>query len=75
MPHPSQEQSIETNVYAIETPELQLDRVKELQKQDPSLQDMIKYFNKGNIAEDSLSSRCLMSTIDNYHTFLNRSRP
>ena len=66
MPHPSQQQSIETSVYAIDSPGLQLDRVKDLQKQDPSLQDLINYFNKGNIPEDSLSARRLMATIDDY---------
>ena len=66
MPHPEEPPAIETNVYAIESPGLQLDRVRELQKQDPSLQDLIYYFDKGNIPEDSTGARKLMATVDNY---------
>ena len=64
MPHPTVLQ--ETNVYAIESPGLQLNRVKELQSQDPSLRDLIDYYGKSVIPEDSVSARRLMATVDDY---------
>ena len=66
MPHPDEPPTIETNAYAIESPGLQLDGVRELQKQDPNLQDLIDYFDKGSMPEDSTGARRLMATIDNY---------
>ena len=42
-----------TSVYAIDSPGLQLDRVKTLQHQDPPLGDLINYFKTGEIPTDS----------------------
>eukprot|EP00112_Aurelia_sp_Birch-Aquarium-sp1_P019450 Seg4814.2 transcript_id=Seg4814.2/GoldUCD/mRNA.D3Y31 product="Gypsy retrotransposon integrase-like protein 1" protein_id=Seg4814.2/GoldUCD/D3Y31 len=55
-----------TSVNAIDSPGLQLDRVKELQRQDPSLQDLINHFETGEIPEDSISARRLMATNNDY---------
>ena len=55
-----------TSVCAIDSPGLQLDRSKSFQHQDPSLSDLISYFEKGEIPTDSTSARCLMATVEDY---------
>ena len=54
-----------TPVNAINSPGLQLDRIKSSQRQDPSLSDLINYFEKGEIPTDSTSARRLMATVEN----------
>ena len=55
-----------TSVNAIDLPGLQLDRIKSSQRQDPSLSDLINYFEKGEIPTDSTSARRLMATVEDY---------
>ena len=55
-----------STVYAIDSPGLQLDRVKQLQRQDPGLADLLSYFETGEIPEDSVSARRLMATAEDY---------
>ena len=43
-------------VNAIDSPGLQLDRVRELQQQDPALQDLVSYFESGEIPNDSIKA-------------------
>ncbi len=57
---------VEIPISAIDQPGLQLDRIRELQKQDPSLQDLIAYLEKGNLPDDVTNSRRIMATVDDY---------
>ena len=71
MPDPLQKndspsEDVGTPLNAIDSPGLQLDHVKELQRQDPSLQELITHFETGEIPEDATSARRLMATIDDY---------
>ena len=58
--------SQDISVNAIDSPGLQVDRVRELQKQDPSLQDLVKYLETGVVPENSINARRLMATADDY---------
>ena len=53
-------------ICAIDTPGLQLERIKELQHQDPALTDLINYFEQGDIPEGSISARRIMATVEDY---------
>eukprot|EP00794_Sanderia_malayensis_P004315 gene4315-biopygen3502 len=53
-------------VNAIDSPSLQLEEVRNKQRQDPALQDLINYFEKGEIPENSVCARRLMATADDY---------
>ena len=53
-------------ICAIDTPGFQLERIKELQHQDPALTDLINYFEQGDIPEGSISARRLMATVEDY---------
>ncbi len=53
-------------VNAIDSPGLQLQEVKNRQRQDPALEDLINYFEKGDIPEKSVSAHRLMATADDY---------
>eukprot|EP00794_Sanderia_malayensis_P000881 gene881-biopygen146 len=55
-----------TIVNAIESAGLQLDKVKQLQYQDPSLCDLVDHFENGDISEDPVNARRLMATADDY---------
>ena len=55
-----------STVYAIGSPGPELDRVKQLQRQDPSLADLLGYFERGEIRENLVSSRRLMATAEDY---------
>lgn len=48
------------------SPGLQLDRIKLLQHQDPSLGDVINYFENGEVPTDSISAGRFMATIEYY---------
>jgi len=54
------------SIAAIDSPGLQLDRVKDLQRKDPALQDLIKYLETGDIPDNSVDARRLMATSDDY---------
>ena len=62
----SREIEIDTTVCAVDSPGLQLKHAKELQHQDPSLEDIINYLEKGNVPTDSISARRLMATVEDY---------
>ena len=53
-------------VSAVDVPGLQLDRVKRMQEQDPSLYELRDYFDKGNVPVDSKEARKLMATSEDY---------
>ena len=53
-------------VSAVNAPGLQLDEVRAKQRQDPALEDLINYFEKGEIPANSVSARRLMATADDY---------
>ena len=62
----SREIEINTTICAVDSPGLQLQHVKERQHQDPSLEDIINYLEKGNVPIDSISARCLVATVEDY---------
>ena len=53
-------------VCAIDLPGLQLDKVRTLQLQDPSLENITDYLETGVIPTDSTSARRVMATIEDY---------
>ena len=54
-------------VAALDKPGLQIERVKELQRMDPSLVDIINYFETERLPNNSSAARAIMHTIDNYY--------
>ena len=54
------------SIATIDSPGLQLDSVKDLQRKDPALQDLSKYLETGDIPDNSVDSRRLLATSDDY---------
>ena len=54
-------------VAALDKPGLQIERVKELQRMDPSLVDIINYFETERLPNNSSAARAIMHTIDHYY--------
>ena len=68
MPEPVKNETTgkQVHVSAIDVPGLQLDRVRQMQNQDPSLQVMLDYLRKGDIPDDASSARKLMASCEDY---------
>ena len=62
----SSERLVVPVVSAVDSPGLQLDEVRTKQRQDPALEDLINYFERGEIPDNSVSARRLMATADDY---------
>ena len=68
MPEPVKNETTgkQVHVLAIDVPGLQLDTVREMQNQDPSLQVMLSHLRKGDIPDDPSSARKLMASCEDY---------